>query len=43
MMVPGALEAFQQLGAAATNAGIPDTTLQMLELRASQINGCSGV
>jgi len=42
MMVPGALEAFQQLGAAATNAGIPETTLQMVELRASQINGCSG-
>ena len=37
----GFLEAFQQLGASATNAGIPETTLQMVELRASQINGCS--
>ena len=42
MMVPGALEAFQQLGASATNSGIPATTLYMVELRASQINGCSG-
>ncbi len=42
MLVPGALEAFQQLGASATNAGIPESTLQMMELRASQINGCSG-
>jgi AhpD family alkylhydroperoxidase len=40
-MVPGALAAFQQLGAATMNAGIPETTLQMVELRASQINGCS--
>jgi AhpD family alkylhydroperoxidase len=42
MLVPGALEAFQQLGAATAAAGIPETTLQMVELRASQINGCSG-
>ena len=42
MLVPGALEAFQQLAASATNAGISETTLQMMELRASQINGCSG-
>jgi AhpD family alkylhydroperoxidase len=41
LLVPGALEAFQQLAAAASEAGIPETTLQMLELRASQINGCS--
>jgi AhpD family alkylhydroperoxidase len=42
MMLPGALEAVQQLGASATNSGIPATTLYMVELRASQINGCSG-
>ena len=42
MMVPGALEAFQQLRASVTSAGIPESTLQMVELRASQINGCSG-
>ena len=39
--VPGALEAAQNLAASATKAGIPDTTLYMVELRASQINGCS--
>lgn len=42
LLVPGALEAFQQLAAATATAGIPETTLQMVELRASQINGCSG-
>lgn len=39
--IPGVLEALQQLGASATSAGIPETTLYMLSLRASQINGCS--
>jgi AhpD family alkylhydroperoxidase len=39
--VPGALEALQRLGAAATTAGIPETTLCLAYLRASQINGCS--
>lgn len=41
LSVLGALEALQQLGASATNAGIPETTLYMVHLRASQINGCS--
>jgi AhpD family alkylhydroperoxidase len=41
LSAPGALEALQQLGASATSAGIPDTTLYMVQLRASQINGCS--
>jgi AhpD family alkylhydroperoxidase len=41
LSVPGALEALQQLGASATNAEIPETTLYMVHLRASQINGCS--
>ncbi len=41
LVVPGALEAFQQLGALATTADIPETTLYMVQLRASQINGCS--
>jgi AhpD family alkylhydroperoxidase len=39
--VPGALEAAQALAASATHAEIPESTLQMVELRASQINGCS--
>jgi hypothetical protein len=30
--VPGALEALQQLGASASNAGIPETTLYMAAL-----------
>ncbi len=41
LSVPGALEALQQLGASATRAGIPDTTLYLVHLRASQINGCA--
>lgn len=41
LSVPGALEALQQLGASATSAEIPETTLYMVNLRASQINGCS--
>jgi AhpD family alkylhydroperoxidase len=41
MSVPGALEAAQKLGASATTVGIPETTLYMVQLRASQINGCS--
>jgi AhpD family alkylhydroperoxidase len=41
LIVPGALEAAKQLAASATTAGIPETTLYMVQLRASQINGCS--
>ena len=41
LSVPGALEALRSLGASATTAGIPDTTLYLVHLRASQINGCS--
>jgi AhpD family alkylhydroperoxidase len=41
MTVPGAMDALQQLGAAAHNAGVPETTLALIEVRASQINGCS--
>jgi AhpD family alkylhydroperoxidase len=39
--LPGALEAFQQLAATATTGGVAESTLHMVELRASQINGCS--
>jgi AhpD family alkylhydroperoxidase len=42
MTVPGALEAFRSLAASAGASGIPETTLFMVQLRASQINGCSG-
>jgi alkylhydroperoxidase family enzyme len=41
MLVPGALGALQKLGAAARSAGVPDATLYLIEVRASQINGCS--
>ena len=41
LSVSGALEAFQKLGASATTAGIPASTLGLVHLRASQINGCS--
>lgn len=39
--VPGAMQALQRLGAAARHTGIPDTTLYLVEMRASQINGCA--
>src|ERR1700689_2511330 len=41
LTVSGALDAFQQLGVSAKHAGIPEATLAMVTLRASQINGCS--
>ncbi len=41
LTVPGALKALQALGNAVRRADIPETTLYLVELRASQINGCS--
>ncbi len=41
MTAPGAMQALQSLSAAAKHSGVPETTLQLVELRASQINGCS--
>ena len=41
LTVSGAMEALQSLGAAARSAGVPETTLYLIEVRASQINGCS--
>ena len=41
MIIPGAMEAMQKLGAAARESGLPETTLYLVEVRASQINGCS--
>ena len=38
--VPGALKALQGLANAVKQADIPETTLYLVELRASQINGC---
>jgi AhpD family alkylhydroperoxidase len=39
--VPGALEALQALATAAGQGGLPKTTADLVQLRASQINGCS--
>jgi AhpD family alkylhydroperoxidase len=41
LTVPGALKAFLALDRAAGQAGIPEVTLHLVRLRASQINGCS--
>jgi AhpD family alkylhydroperoxidase len=41
LAVPGAMEAMQKLGEASRSAGVPDATLLLVVLRASQINGCS--
>ena len=37
---PDALQALLGLGKVAHNSGVPIKTLMMVELRASQINGC---
>ena len=41
MVVPGAMAALQKLAAGARRSGLPATTLYLVEVRASQINGCS--
>jgi AhpD family alkylhydroperoxidase len=41
LSVPGVLDPLHQLGESATTAGIPEATLYMLELRASEINRCA--
>ncbi len=40
MTVPGAMDALLALSKSATKAGIPHRTLDLVHLRASQINGC---
>jgi AhpD family alkylhydroperoxidase len=40
MTFPGALEALTKLRASIGDAGIPETTYYLIEVRASQINGC---
>jgi AhpD family alkylhydroperoxidase len=39
-VVPDAMEALQSLGKAVQEAGVPPKTLELINLRASQINGC---
>ncbi|MGZ3667312.1 MAG: carboxymuconolactone decarboxylase family protein [Ktedonobacterales bacterium] len=41
MSVPGAFEALQALGKVRAQGGLPQKTLLLVLLRASQINGCS--
>jgi AhpD family alkylhydroperoxidase len=41
LTAPGAHKALDAMGSAARHADLPATTLQLVELRASQINGCS--
>jgi AhpD family alkylhydroperoxidase len=42
VVIPGAMEAIQKLNQAVhQSAGVPATTLALVHLRASQINGCS--
>lgn len=41
LTVPGALEPLQALGAAVRRSALPATVLYLVELRASQLNGCS--
>ncbi|HTU63154.1 MAG TPA: carboxymuconolactone decarboxylase family protein [Polyangiales bacterium] len=40
LIVPGALQTLLALGAQAKQAGVPETTLNLIYTRASQINGC---
>jgi AhpD family alkylhydroperoxidase len=39
--VPGAMKALQALSKAASHSSLPETTIGLVHLRASQINGCS--
>src|SRR5262244_4650337 len=41
MIIPGAMEALQNLATASESGGVPAKTLDLVHLRASQINGCS--
>ena len=40
-VVPGAMDALQALSAATEQAGLAPNLIQLVQLRASQINGCS--
>jgi AhpD family alkylhydroperoxidase len=41
MLIPDAMQAVQALGKSTETAGVPERTLDLMHLRASQINGCS--
>lgn len=41
MLVPGAMDAVVALARSARTGAVPDATLELVHLRASQVNGCS--
>ena len=41
MVLPDAMHSLQAMGAAIGKSGVPPRTLELVSLRASQINGCS--
>ena len=41
LSLPGAFDALMALGKSIEKAGVPRTTIELMNLRASQINGCS--
>jgi len=41
MVIPDAMNAILTLGKVARNGSVPEKTLELVHLRASQINGCS--
>lgn len=41
MLLPDAMQALQALNASTARGGVPAPTLELIHLRASQINGCS--
>jgi AhpD family alkylhydroperoxidase len=41
LTMPGALEALHMLGKTIANGGVPRTTLELVNVRVGQINGCS--
>ncbi|MBV9779250.1 MAG: carboxymuconolactone decarboxylase family protein [Acidobacteriaceae bacterium] len=41
MIIPEAMQALLALGASTKTGGVPERTLELMNLRASQINGCS--
>lgn len=41
LIIPGAMEALQSMAKAVEQGGVPKKTLDLVHLRASQINGCS--
>ncbi|MCX6048745.1 MAG: carboxymuconolactone decarboxylase family protein [Chloroflexi bacterium] len=41
MIIPEAMQALQALSTSAEEGGVPSETIALIQLRASQINGCS--